>query len=237
YRVGEAWHLLDERFGVEVSLVDLDALGGADLDRYTHVVLALGGFGGGAPREEVRDRLRSWVRGGGAVVAIGAASRWASAELLGRQAEADEAAEDGEDAGAERPRYADYSDQRAEQLMAGTIVGVEMDLTHPLAYGYKRPDLAVIRTGEWVLPPGPDPFENVALYQDPPRLAGWISPENQRRLAGKPAVIASRMGRGVVIQLLDNPNFRAYFYGSNRLFLNSIFLSGLIDATSSPADW
>ncbi len=237
YRVGEAWHLLDERFGVEVSLVDLDALGGADLDRYTHVVLALGGFGGGAPREEVRDRLRTWVRSGGAVVAIGAASRWASAELLGREAESDEAADDGEDAGAERRRYADYSDQRAEQLMAGTIVGVELDLTHPLAYGYERSDLAVIRTGEWVLPPSPDPFENVALYQDPPRLSGWISPENQRRLAGKPAVIASRMGRGVVIQLLDNPNFRAYFYGSNRLFLNSIFLSGLIDATSAPADW
>lgn len=237
YRVGEAWHVLDERFGVEVSLVDLDALGGADLDRYTHVVLALGGFGGGAPREEVRDRLRTWVRGGGAVVAIGAASRWASAELLGREAESDEAADDGEDAGGERPRYADYGDQRAEQLMAGTIVGVELDLTHPLAYGYERPGLAVIRTGEWVLPPSSDPFENVARYQDPPRLSGWISPENQRRLAGKPAVIASRMGRGVVIQLLDNPNFRAYFYGSNRLFLNSIFLSGLIDSTSAPDTW
>lgn len=241
YRVGEAWHLLDERFGVEVSLVDLDALAGADLDRYTHVVLALGGFGGGEPRDEVRDRLRTWVRAGGAVVAIGAASRWASAELLGREGEADKAATDGEDtddpATPERRRYADYSDDRAEQLMAGTIVGVELDLTHPLAYGYKRRDLAVIRTGGLILPPSPDPFENLALYQDPPRLSGWISPENQRRLAGKPAVIASRMGRGVVIQLLDNPNFRAYFYGSNRLFLNSIFLSGLVDSTSAPDTW
>ena len=233
YRVGEAWHVLDERFGVEASLVDLGALGSVDLDRYTHVVLTLGGFGGGAPREEVRDRLRNWVRSGGAVVAIGAASRWAGAELLGREAEAEDAAAGAGDAGAsedadasgtaERHRYADYRDQRAEQLMAGTIVGAELDLTHPLAYGYKRPALAVIRTGELVLPPSSNPFENVALYQDPPRLSGWISPENQRRLAGKPAVIASRMGRGVVIQLLDNPNFRAYFYGSNRLFLNSIF--------------
>ncbi|MCY3593079.1 MAG: M14 family zinc carboxypeptidase [Acidobacteria bacterium] len=238
YRVGEAWHVLDERFGVEASLVDLGALGTVNLDRYTHVVLALGGFGGGAPREEVRDRLRTWVRSGGAVVAIGAASRWASAELLGREGATENAVEDaGASEASERHRYADYRDQRAEQLMAGTIVGTELDLTHPLAYGYKRSALAVIRTGEWILPPSSDPFENVALYQDPPRLSGWISPENQRRLAGKPAVIASRMGRGVVIQLLDNPNFRAYFYGSNRLFLNSIFLSGLIDATSAPADW
>jgi len=249
YRAGEAWHVLDERFGVEASLVDLGALGSVDLDRYTHVVLALGGgrFGGASPPPAIRDRLKDWVRGGGAVVAIGAASRWASAELLGREGATEDAAADDEDAGAsedadppeaaERHRYADYRDQRAEQLMAGTIIGAELDLTHPLAYGYGRPDLAVIRTGEWVLPPSSDPFENVALYQDPPRLSGWISPENQRRLAGKPAVIASRMGRGVVIQLLDNPNFRAYFYGSNRLFLNSIFLSGLIDSTSSPDSW
>ena len=182
YRAGEAWHVLDERFGVEASLVDLGALGSVDLDRYTHVVLTLGGFGGGAPRADVRDRLRNWVRSGGAVVAIGAASRWAGVELLGREAEVDEAAAESEDAGAseapERHRYADYRDQRAEQLMAGTIVGAELDLTHPLAYGYKRPSLAVIRTGEWILPPSSDPFENVALYQDPPRLSGWISPEN-----------------------------------------------------------
>ena len=247
YRVGEAWHLLDERFGVEASLVDLAALGGVDLDRYTHVVLALGGgrFGGAAPRAEVRaevrDRLQAWVRGGGAVVAIGPASRWASAELLGREEADEDAVADAEDVdtseASERRRYADYRDQRAEQLMAGTIVGVELDLTHPLAYGYRRPDLATIRTGEMVLAPSSDPFENVALYRDPPRLSGWISPENQRRLAGKPAVIASRMGRGVVIQLLDDPNFRAYFYGSNRLFLNAIFLSGLIDSTSEPETW
>ncbi len=251
YRTGEAWHLLDERFGVEASLVDLAALARVDLERYTHVVLALGGgrFGGAAPPEEVRDRLRAWVRGGGAVVAIGPASRWASEELLGREAAGVDAALGAEGPGAgegepseraeppERRRYADYRDQRAEQLMAGTIVGVELDLTHPLAYGYARPDLAVIRTDEMVLPPGRDPFENVALYRDPPRLSGWISPRNQSRLAGKPAVIASRMGRGVVIQLVDNPNFRAYFYGSSRLFLNAIFLSGLIDSTSAPDTW
>ncbi len=248
YRIGEAWHLLDERFGVEVSLVDLAELGGVELDRYTHLVLALGGGrfagapGGRSLAEDSRDRIRGWVRAGGALVTIGAASRWASEEILGRS-EGKEA--EGADAGAaaaagaasERLSYADYRRQRAEQLLAGTIVGVELDLTHPLAYGYRRSDLAVIRTDEMVIPPSPDPFENVAVYRDPPRLSGWASPENERRLAGTPAVIASRLGRGVVIQLLDDPNFRAYFHGSNRLFLNAIFLSGLIDATSAPDTW
>ena len=243
YRIGEAWHVLDERFGVEASLVDLAALGSVDLDRYTHVVLVLGGgrFGGasgGALGDDSRDRLRAWVRSGGALVAIGGASRWASEEILGRDEDDGAAAGNVRDGSASaRRRYADYRNQRAEQLLAGTIVGIELDLTHPLAYGYRRPELAVIRSDQMVMSPSPDPFENVAVYRDPPRLSGWASPENERRLAGTPAVIASRMGGGVVIQLVDNPNFRAYFYGANRLFLNSIFLSGLIDSTSAPDTW
>ncbi len=238
YRVGELWHLLDERFGVEASLVDLADLGSADLDRYTHVVLTPGGRGAaGFPEEDVRDRLRSWVRAGGALVATGGAARWAGAEILGRDDADDPAGALPSGNGEERRAYAEYRKQRAEQLLAGTIVGVELDLTHPLAYGYLRPDLAVMRTHQMTLPPSSDPYEHVAVYRDPPRLSGWTSPENDRKLAGTPAVIASRRGRGVVIQILDDPNFRAYFHGSSRLFLNAIFLSGLIDSTSPPDTW
>ena len=37
--------------------------------------------------------------------------------------------------------------------------------------------------------------------------------------------IAERMGRGSVILFADNPNFRAYFFGTNKLFMNSLFFS------------
>ncbi len=240
YQVGAAWHLLDGRFGVETALVDRAALGRVDLDRYTHVILALGGFGGsGSLTESVRDRLRSWVEEGGALVALGSSTRWVNEEVLGREGAGNETAVSAGEAAEEeeRRRYADFRGQRAVQLLSGTIVGVELDLTHPLAYGFARPELAVIRTHRTVLEPSPVPYENVALYLDPPRLSGFISPENERRLAGKPSVIASRLGRGVVIHLVDDPNFRAYFYGSSRLFLNAIFLSGMIDPTSSPDTW
>ncbi|GIT63772.1 MAG: hypothetical protein Ct9H300mP22_1720 [Gammaproteobacteria bacterium] len=43
--------------------------------------------------------------------------------------------------------------------------------------------------------------------------------------AGKASVIAERHGQGSVILFADNPNFRAYFFGTNKLFMNSLFFS------------
>ena len=37
--------------------------------------------------------------------------------------------------------------------------------------------------------------------------------------------IAERHGQGSVVLFADNPNFRAYFYGTNKLFMNSLFFS------------
>ena len=47
--------------------------------------------------------------------------------------------------------------------------------------------------------------------------------------AGTPALIAERSGAGSVILFADNPNFRGYWYGTNKLFLNALFFSRLFD--------
>ena len=41
--------------------------------------------------------------------------------------------------------------------------------------------------------------------------------------------IAERHGSGSVIAFADNPNFRAYFFGTNKLFMNSLFFSLAFD--------
>ena len=79
----------------------------------------------------------------------------------------------------------------------------------------------------------PDPYANVARYTESPLLSGYASPENQERIAGTAAVIARRLGRGTVILLADNPNFRGFWYGTSKLFLNGLFFGGVIRDTSS----
>ena len=65
----------------------------------------------------------------------------------------------------------------------------------------------------------------VAKYTRDPHIDGFITRRNLEEFL-KPAasLIVSPMGSGRVVMFADNPNFRGSWYGTNRLFLNAIFL-------------
>ena len=56
-------------------------------------------------------------------------------------------------------------------------------------------------------------------------LAGFAYPDSLERLAGTPYALAERVGSGHIVLFLDDPNFRIYWQGLSRLFLNSLVLS------------
>ena len=235
YEAGEIWHLLDDRFDMAVSLVEADRVSRIDLDRYTHIVLP-GGFYGRFG-DGFSNAISEFGRAGGTLIGIKGGAAYLDSTIRER-----EAAEGGDPGSNVQPpdaerTYESYQAARAEQLISGTIVETNLDLSHPLAYGYQVPKLPMFRTNATLLPAVTNPFEIVATYSSPPRMSGYISKENQERLSGQPAVLASRFGRGTIIQLLDNPNFRAIWYGTTKLFMNSIFFGPSVQGTSAPDTW
>ena len=70
-----------------------------------------------------------------------------------------------------------------------------------------------------------NPYASVITYATPPLLSGYTSAENQAALEGSAALIAERRGDGSVILFADDPNFRGIWYGTNKLFLNTLFFS------------
>ena len=235
YEAGEAWHLLDHRFEMPVSLVEADRVSRIDLSRYTHIVLP-GGFYGRFG-ESFTNAIKEFGRDGGTLIGIKGGAAFLDRSVRERTAEN----------GAQQPpqvevpdaerTYENYRDSRAEQLVSGTIVEANLDLSHPLAYGYPIEQLPLFRTNTTLLPEVKNPFEVVATYSTPPRLSGYISEQNQERLSGQPAVLASRFGRGTIVQLMDNPNFRAIWYGPTKLFMNAIFFGPIVQNTSAPDTW
>jgi hypothetical protein len=55
-----------------------------------------------------------------------------------------------------------------------------------------------------------------------PHLSGYISARNLERLRSSPSALVDQPGCGSVVLLIDNPNFRGYWVGTNRLLLNAI---------------
>ncbi len=77
--------------------------------------------------------------------------------------------------------------------------------------------------------PDGDPYAVPVQYEEEVLLAGYVSERRQGELAGTPAVVTRRLGQGSIVLIADNPLFRGTFVGTERLFANAVFFSGLID--------
>ncbi len=84
--------------------------------------------------------------------------------------------------------------------------------------------LAVTKLGTDGFATSDNPFALPVRYaQDDPLPAGYASEENREMLEGAGALHAERRGQGSVIPFVDNPVFRAYHKGKQRLVTNAIF--------------
>jgi hypothetical protein len=77
--------------------------------------------------------------------------------------------------------------------------------------------------------PSSNAYATVAQYTSNPLVGGYLHPETARKVRNSAAILVSQEGRGRVILFSDNPNFRGTWYGTNRLFLNALFLGSLMN--------
>jgi hypothetical protein len=232
---GQIWHMLDTKYQIPVAKVDRRDFGRVDFSRYDVLILPSGSYGW-IEGERLED-LRRWLRGGGTLIALRTATQWAVANglapnsrLASRPAQADDPAGD-------TPARRDYADAdaiRGAQAIGGSIWMADLDTTHPLGFGYHSRALPVWRDHGMFFEPSGNPYSTVARLTDDPHLSGYISPANRDRLRNSPSLIADGLGRGTVVLMIDNPNFRGYWMGTNRLFLNALFFGRYVSVPQAP---
>ena len=79
---GWARFVLERRFGIRVTAVRLSAMPRVALHDFDVIVLPSGTYAPLAGEDSLR-RLRDWIRGGGTLITIADASRWAAGERVG----------------------------------------------------------------------------------------------------------------------------------------------------------
>lgn len=216
YDAGEVWHLLDYRMKIPVTLYDKRNLGSLDISKYTHIIFVGGSYN--SNDEALTRKIRNWVRDGGTVIAHRQGAKWAGEILL-------DINDPNEEYPMERQNYADRISNEVENLVGGAIMEGDLDYTHPIGYGYTSREVYTHRDTLIAFEPPENPYATVVSIPENALASGFASDDNQARLAGKANVIAERLGQGSVILFANNPNFRAYFYGSNKMFLNGLYFS------------
>lgn len=241
YDVGEVWWTLDYRQRMPVTLVHMDDLPGLDWDEYTHLVLVGGDV---ALNETLTTSVQGWIQTGGTLIATRDAAEWAQDTLFKSEDETDGANESAainksdEDtakpkANAKRFDFGEMNRRDAEHVIGGAIFAADLDITHPMGFGFADRNLPVHRNRSFTLDrPEDNPYAVPVEYTDAPLLTGYASQRRVEEIAGTPSVVAQRMGRGAVVLMADNPVFRGTYPGSEKLLMNAIFFSALIDAPS-----
>ncbi len=218
YDAGEVWHLLDKRMNVGVTLTRKERLSRVDWHDYTHLIL-VGGRGGAPLDKATTEKVKRWVKAGGTIIAQRNHALWTAKNILGTKEKKTEKAKLG------RLDYADKGQKDAEHVIGGAIFESDLDITHPLGFGYGSDKVYSNRNTTIRLPVPDDAYAKVAVYTEKPLLTGYASEKRLKEIASTPMMTAQRMGRGSIVLFADNPNFRATFLGTNKLFMNALFFS------------
>lgn len=221
YEAGEVWHLLDQRYDMHVTMISSENVDRIKLERYNTLILPGGHYS--SLNASSQGQIKNWVKDGGTLIACKDAMRFvAKLQIAGikfKNSPKDTTSE---------IAYADRAKTRGAQVIGGAIFNMNIDNTHPLAYGYEQETLAVFKRGNLTLEPSKKTISNPFKYAENPLLSGYASDENIALLRGAPAVNISSFGEGKVIAFVDNLNFRAFWYGTNGLFINAIFFGNQI---------
>ncbi|MDC8006337.1 M14 family metallopeptidase [Aureisphaera galaxeae] len=215
YDAGEIWHLFDTRYGMHITKLDTQSFGSTDLSRYTDIILP--NSWGSALDKEDAEKLKTWVQKGGTLIGYKNAGRWFNSnELLKMKFKSVKDT-------AKNISFENRGNYFGAKVIGGAIFETKLDRSHPVAFGYKNDRLPIFRNSTIFLEAEAQSYDNPVLYTATPLLSGYISKGNLEELANTSAFKTGRKGRGKVIYFTDNTNFRAFWYGTNKLLMNAIF--------------
>ncbi len=223
--VGELWHLLDQRYRIPSSIVDIETFNRIEPGKYSVILMPSGSYT--TLTKAGQEKLREWVSNGGTLVAMEDAveyvARLGLTKVLIRKDPWTE------DSTLSRPYVNRVEDRRALD-MPGSIFEAKMDLTHPLAYGYTQPTISLFKSNTIFMDRNNSPYNTPVQYTASPLAAGYLHRRFTPLAPNAAGVNIDGLGRGRVISMTENPNFRSFWFGPNRLLMNAIFFGQIIEA-------
>jgi len=200
---------------MRITKLDVSYASRVDLSKYSTIIA-----NGGSIDKALESKLKAWVRNGGTLIGNRYATNWmASKKFINLEfAKA-------------KPvlnpvTFENKGLQSGAQVIGGAIFNTKLDLSHPITFGYKNANLAMFRNTTIFVKANKRSYNNPIQYTSNPLLAGYISKRNLEQLKNTVPFQVQRNGRGKVVAFTDNTNFRAFWYGTNKLLMNAIFFSG-----------
>tara|TARA_B100000575_G_C23131238_1_gene656219 strand:+ start:242 stop:2728 length:2487 start_codon:yes stop_codon:yes gene_type:complete len=218
--VGHIWYFFDQQLNYPITMIPIDIATSMDWTQFDVIILPSGSYGYSFNDSQLSE-IRNWVRGGGKLVAVDGANGFLVGKdgfALTRKSRSNDDADNLED---RLQRYADAERNSVANFNAGAIYTLNMDPTHPLAFGYKEHYMS--------LKLGSTAYEylengwNVGVVKDGAPRSGFVGYKAQKVIEESLSYGVQSMGQGQVIYMIDNPFFRGFWHNGKLLISNAVF--------------
>ena len=214
YDAGEIWHLFDTRYEIPITKIDIKNLNRVNLSQYTHVILP--SYSG---TDLSTTKIQDFLKSGGNLIAYRSSINWLernkfiNVDFIKN------------DISAKDVSFEDRSKFSGAQVVGGAIFETKIDKSHPINFGFHNDVLPTFRNNTIFMKPDKNSYNNPIKYTEKPLLSGYISNDNLEILKQSVPFKIKRFTSGKIFLFTDNTNFRAFWYGTNRLLMNAIYMS------------
>jgi len=218
---GEVWSFFDNELNYPISQLDADDLADINLSGYDIIIMPDGSYEV-LDDKDAASNLENFVQGGGKLIATESGAEklagfsWSGLKLIQDTAQSRDSIIQKNYGASERDFLTSF--------IPGAIYKVQLDTTHPIAYGYPsfyytlKQDSRVYASikGGW----------NVGILPPNAYTAGFVGSKLKTQLKQGVAIGENRYGKGDIIIFDDDILFRLFWQNGKMLFANAVFLSG-----------
>ena len=215
YDAGEIWHLFDQRYDMLITKLDTRDFRKKDLSKYTDIIVP--NSWGTLLTKSDAQKIKNWIKQGGTLIGYKNIGKWFDKhEILKIDFKTKENT-------ARNISFDQKRDFFGAQVIGGAIFETKIDRSHPIVFGYKNEKIPVFRNSTLFMKLDNNSYNNPIKYTNNPLLSGYISDKNLLELKNTSMCKIGTLEKGKIIYFTDNTNFRAFWYGTNKLLMNAIF--------------
>lgn len=226
---GEVWHLFEQQLNYPVSMINAEEIDGSTLKNTDVLILPDGNYKF-LKDKDAASEIKMWVQQGGKLIAFeNAAAQVAKADwgIKLKKSDDEDKKDDKKD---DKEPYTDiklYENRERDGIvnnMPGAIYKVELDNSHPLAFGYGKNYFSLKLSG--------DIYEfmksgwNVGIIKKESQAAGFVGSRTKERIKDGTVLGVQSLGGGSIVFFADDPIFRNFWENGKMLLCNAVFLVG-----------
>ena len=221
---GAIWHLLEARHNLDFTDVRTEYFSEVDLSKYNVIIFPDGSAEGYQKMlgEEGLSNLKTWIESGGTFIGVKGGADFATREGVEFTdvTRVTEVPDKGSDEPTEKE---DEVSKKPIENIPGSIFRATVNNDYYLGLGYSE-EIAVQFRGRAVFSQTKT-GANVVTFSEKPHIMGHKWEDTEEILSDKLYLADVPLGRGHVILFANDPTFRNYWRGLDRLFLSGVLFS------------